>query len=65
MIVRVYIDDFNEIVVVLFQMVYFVKEEDFKVFLNEEEIDIERIDKIIFYFDNFYEVEMRGYEICE
>ncbi|WAM35892.1 type I pullulanase [Caldicellulosiruptor acetigenus] len=65
MIVRAYIDDFNEIVVVLSQMVHSVKKEDFKVFLNEEEIDIERIDKIIPHSDNPYEAEMRGYEICE
>lgn len=65
MLVRAYIDDFNEIVVVLSQMVHSVKKEDFKVFLNEEEIDIEKIDKIIPHSDNPAEAETRGYEICE
>jgi len=65
MIVRAYIDDFDEITVVLAQMVHSVKKEDFKVFLDDQEIDIEKVEKLIPHSENPFEAEARGYEICE
>lgn len=65
MLVRAYVDDFNEITVVLAQMVHSVKKDDFKLFLDDEQIEIENVEKLMPHSENPLEAEVRGYEICE
>lgn len=65
MLVRAYIDDNHTITILFAQMLKKVNIDEVKVYLEDEEIEIEKYEKVVLHTDVLDEAEKRGYEICD
>ncbi|MEZ0537491.1 type I pullulanase [Caldicellulosiruptoraceae bacterium PP1] len=65
MLYRAFIDGHYQITVILSDMISTINTDEFKVNIDYDTIDIEKVEKIILHEKNNEQAEKRGYEICE